>query len=150
MRLTILEELDQDMIEILSPLFHEYSCRPGTVIFQQGDQAEFLYLVVDGKVDMSFKPYDGTPITVSHVGKGGLFGWSAVLGSNQYTSTAIAIEDVDAYRIQGDELRKLCVEHPEAGKDILEHLAENVSSRWTDAHEQVKSILFQGMRDQSI
>ena len=137
------------MLELLSPLFQQYSCRLGTVIFQQGDQAEFLYLVMDGQVDMSFKPYDGNPITISHVGKGGLFGWSAVVGSDRYTSSAIAIENVEAYRIQGSELRKFCVEHPEAGKDILERLADDVSSRWTNAHEQVKSILYQGMKGKS-
>jgi CRP-like cAMP-binding protein len=143
------KELDEDMIELLRPLLEDFSCQPGTVIFQQGDQAEFLYLVVDGKVDMSFKPYDGIPITVSHVGKGGLFGWSAVVGSDNYTSTAIAIEDVEAFRIHGSSLRKFCREHPEAGKSILERLADGVSFRWKDAHKQVQSILFQGMTDKS-
>jgi CRP-like cAMP-binding protein len=105
--------------------------------------------VIDGKVDMSFKPYDGNPMTISHVGKGGLFGWSSVVGSDKYTSTAIAIEDLRAYRVHGSELRRFCLEHPEAGKDILERLADGVSSRWKDAHSQVKSILFQGMSDKS-
>ena len=135
------------MIELLDPLFEPFSCQPGTVIFQQGDQADFLYLMVKGNVDMSFKPYDGTSITISHVGKGGWFGWSAVVGSDTYTSTAVAIEDVEALRVHGTELRTFCREHPEAGKNILERLADGVSSRWKDAHEQVKSILFQGMRE---
>jgi CRP-like cAMP-binding protein len=145
----IFKELNKDMIDVLAPLFETISCQPGTVIFQQGDQAEFLYLVIDGKVDMSFKPYDGIPITISHVGKGGLFGWSAVVGSENYTSTAIAIEDVEAFRVHGSDLRNFCREHPEAGKDILERLADGVSSRWKDAHKQVQSILFQGMTDKS-
>jgi CRP-like cAMP-binding protein len=142
-------ELNQGMIDLLTPLFEAFSCQPGTIIFQQGDQAEFLYLVIDGKVDMSFKPYDGIPITVSHIGKGGLFGWSAVVGSDRYTSTAIAIENVDAFRVHGSDLRRYCQEHPEAGKDILEHLADGVSSRWKDAHKQVQSILFQGITEKS-
>lgn len=137
------------MIDLLSPLFEAFSCQPGTVIFQQGDQAEFLYLVTGGKVDMSFKPYDGIPITVSHIGKGGLFGWSAVVGSDKYTSTAIAIEDVEAFRVHGSDLRRFCQEHPEAGKDILERLADGVSSRWKDAHKQVQAILFQGITEKS-
>ena len=137
------------MIELLRPLLEEFSCQPGTVIFQQGEQAEFLYMVVGGKVDMSFKPYDGIPLTVSHVGKGGLFGWSAVVGSDNYTSTAIAIDELQAFRVHGSDLRKFCREHPEAGKDILERLADGVSSRWKDAHKQVQSILFQGMTEKS-
>jgi CRP/FNR family transcriptional regulator, cyclic AMP receptor protein len=148
-RIAFFRELDEGMIDLLSPLFEAFSCQPGTVIFQQGDQAEFLYLVIGGKVDMSFKPYDGIPLTISHVGKGGLFGWSAVVGSDKYTSTAVAIEDVEAFRVHGSDLRKFCREHPEAGKDILERLADGVSSRWKDAHKQVKSILSQGMSEKS-
>jgi CRP-like cAMP-binding protein len=148
-RVAIFKGLNEDMIDLLSPLFETFSCQPGTVIFQQGDRAEFLYLLTDGKVDMSFKPYDGIPITVSHVGKGGLFGWSAVVGSDKYTSSAVAIENVEAFRVHGSELRKFCVEHPKEGKDILEHLADDVSFRWQDAHKQVQSILFQGMIEKS-
>lgn len=135
--------LDDTEMKLLRPLFEPYSCQAGTVILQQGSPAEFLYLITSGTVEMSFKPYDGNPITVSHVEKGGLFGWSAVLGSERYTSSAIAIENVEALRIRGKELRKYCLEHPEEGKNILEHLADGVSSRWKDAHEQVKSILAQ-------
>jgi CRP/FNR family cyclic AMP-dependent transcriptional regulator len=137
---------DEDEMELLRPLFKELSFQAGSVIFQQGETAEFLYLVINGTVDMSFKPYDGMPITVSHVGKNGLFGWSAVVGSEKYTSSAIAIEAVKAFRVRGSELREFCIEHPEAGKIILERLADGVSSRWEDAHKQVKSILLQGLK----
>ncbi|HEX6033084.1 MAG TPA: cyclic nucleotide-binding domain-containing protein [Anaerolineales bacterium] len=146
-RIAVFQELDEDVIELLSPLFETFSCEPGAVIFQQGDQAEFLYLVIDGKVDMSFKPYDGNSITISHVGRGGLFGWSAVVGRDRYTSTAIAIGDVKAFRVHGNDLRRFCREHPEAGKVILERLADGVSSRWKDAHKQVQSLLFQGIAE---
>jgi CRP-like cAMP-binding protein len=85
------------------------------------------------------------PMTVSHVGKDGLFGWSAVVGSEKYTSSAIAIQAVKAFRVRGSELRKFCIEHPETGKIILERLADGASSRWKDAHQQVKAILLQGL-----
>lgn len=144
-RVELLKELDEHQMNMLRPLFEPFSCPAGDVILQQGAPAQYLYLVVSGAVEMSFKPYDGNPITVSHVEKGGLFGWSAVVGSKKYTSSAIAIEAVEAYRIRGNELRKFCAEHPEEGKDILERLADGVSSRWKDAHAQVKSMLAQGI-----
>ena len=143
----IFKDLDEDQMELLRPLFESLSCQAGMVVFQQGTPADFLYFVITGKVEVSFKPYDGTPITVSHVEKGGLFGWSAVVGSEKYTSSAIAIEEVKAYRVRGSELRKFCREHPEAGKDILERLANGVSSRWKDAHKQVQAILLQGLKN---
>lgn len=69
------------------------------------------------------------------------------LGSEKYTSSAIAIENLETRSIRGSELRKLCIDHPEAGKEILERLASSVSSRVQDAQEQVKSILKQGMKN---
>jgi len=146
-RVAIFKEFDEDQMDLLRPLFEELSFQAGTIIFQQGEAAEFLYLLINGTVDMSFKPYDGMPITVSHIGKDGLFGWSAVVGSEKYTSSAIAIKAVKAFRVRGSELRKFCIEHPEAGKVILERLADGVSSRWKDAHKQVQSILLQGLKN---
>ena len=148
-RVAIFRELDENQISLLRPLFEPFSCQVGTVILQQGAPADCLYLVISGAVEMSFKPYDGNPITVSHVEQGGLFGWSAVVGSEKYTSTAIAIEEVEAFRVRGDQLRKFCLEHPEAGIDILERLADGVALRWKDAHEQIKSLIVQGMTQRS-
>jgi CRP-like cAMP-binding protein len=138
--------MNAEYIELLQPLIEPFSCESGVTVIQQGDQADYLYLILNGKVEVSFKPYDGMPITVSHVGKDGLFGWSALVGSSTYTSSVTAIEKLETFRIHGDELRKLCVDHPEAGKEILERLATGVSSRWKNSHEQVKSILVNGMK----
>jgi CRP-like cAMP-binding protein len=143
--LAIFADLDNENMEVLQPLLESFSCRAGTVVLRQGTPADHIYLIVKGKVEVSYKPYDGTAITVSILEKDGLFGWSAVVGSSQYTSSATAIEDLEAYRIKGSELRKFCNEHPEAGRDILERLASAVSYRWVDAHEQVKSMLMHGM-----
>jgi len=127
-------------------LLEPFSCRAGTVVLRQGTPAKHIYLIVKGKVEVSYKPYDGTPITVSLLEKDGIFGWSAVVGSSEYTSSATAIEDLEAFRIKGSELRKFCNEHPEEGRDVLERLANAVSNRWKDAHEQVKSMLMHGMK----
>ena len=145
-RVPTFNDMNQDYINLLQPLFERYSCPSGAVVIQQGQPAEYLYLIVDGKVQVTYKPYDGTPITVAHVEKDGVFGWSALVGSRTYTSSVTAIEDLDTFRIHGNDLRKLCVEHPEAGKEILERIASVVSSRWKNSHEQVKSILVNGMK----
>jgi len=148
-RVTIFDELDEKQLDLLKPLFEPLSCRAGKIIFRQGAPAEYLYLVIRGLVDISFKPHDGSPITVSHITKGGLFGWSAVVGSETYTSSAIAIEDVEAIRVSRAKLRKFCVEHWEAGNYMLEQLADEVSSHRKDARKQIKSILVQGLRKKS-
>ena len=145
---SLFKNMKESHVTLLQRLFERYSFRSGTVVVQQGAPADFLYLVISGKAQVSYKPYDeGSSITVSHVGKDGLFGWSAVVGSPTYTSSVTATEDLETYRIRGSRLRNLCAEYPEAGKDILERLANVVSSRWMNAHEQVKAILVQGIQN---
>ena len=143
--LAVFRNMNQAYTDLLQPLFQPYSCPSGVTIIQQGKPADYLYFIISGKVEVSFKPYDGLPITVSHVGKDDLFGWSALVGSETYTSSVTAIEDLATLRIEGSQLRKLCLEHPEAGKEILERLANVVSARWKNAHEQVTSILVNGL-----
>ena len=145
-RLTLFKDLKESYMDLLQPLFEAFTCDAGTTVIQQGLPADYLYLITSGKAEVSYKPYDGVSITVTHVEAGGLFGWSAVVGSDKYTSSAVASETLEAVRIHGSALRNLCLEHPEAGRDILESLANSVSTRWKDANAQVQSILEQGLQ----
>ncbi len=135
-------------MQLLSPYFEPFQCEVGTVVLRQGTPADYLYMVTKGKVDISYKPYDGSPMTISHIEEGELFGWSAVVGSENYTSSAVAIEPLRAMRIRGSDIRKYCREHPTEAPLILEQLAKSVSSRWQNANEQVKMMLAQIMKEQ--
>ena len=141
----LFQGVDAQYLALLRPLFERASFRAGAVVVEQGGSADYLYLIERGLLEISYKPYDGGPITITHVEAGGLFGWSAVVGSPKYTSSGIAVEDLAVIRVRGSDLRKLCAEHPEAGRVILDRLAGSVSARWKDAHDQVKAILESGM-----
>lgn len=144
--LPLFSGVDAKYLALLRPLFERVSFRAGMSVVEQGDAAEYLYLIERGLLEIIYKPYDGEPITITHVEVGGLFGWSAVVGSPNYTSSGIAVEDLDVIRVRGSDLRRLCAENPEAGMTILDRLAEVVSARWKDAHGQVRSMLKNGMK----
>ena len=112
--LALFHGVDAQHLALLRPLFERFSFPAGTTVVEQGDPADYLYLIERGLLEICYKPYDGEPITITHVEVGGLFGWSAVVGSPMYSSSGIAIEDLDVIRVRGDDLRKLCSENPEA------------------------------------
>lgn len=144
--LPLFHGLEVQYLVLLRPLFERVSFHAGMVVVEQGGPADYLYLIERGLLGIVYRPYDGEPITITHVEVGGLFGWSAVVGSPNYTSSGIAVEDLDVIRVRGSDLRRLCNENPEAGRAILDRLAEAVSARWKDAHEQVRSMLKNGMK----
>lgn len=113
----------------------------GKVIFEQGDPAKYLYLLISGDVEILFKPYDGPPLTLTRLHTGDIFGWSAVIGSPNYTSSIVSETAIEAIRIQGHHLWALAGEHPEIGKTIINRLAQIVSPRWENAHLHIQSLL---------
>ncbi len=140
----LFNDLNEETLQIIEPLFEPCTCHKGT-IFKQGDPAIHLYLVVKGGVDIFYKPYDAPPITITGVKSGGIFGWSAISRNTLYTSGAICQAKCQVMRIQGSDLRALCIQHRQEGEILLDRLAESVSTRWQDAHSQVRDILFQGV-----
>ena len=140
----LFEGLSEETISLLEPLFEPCTCHEGN-IFEQGDPAIHLYLLVEGSVDILYKPYDTPPITITNVKAGGIFGWSAIAGNTVYTSSATCHETCKAMRIRGSDLRKLSADHPEAGEILLDRLANSVSKRWKNAHTQVREILSLGI-----
>jgi CRP-like cAMP-binding protein len=143
--LSVFKNLPADRAQLLSPLAEPFLYDTGSVIFRQGQAADCFYLVVQGRVEITYKPYDGNTITMTHVDSDGLFGWSAVIANRVYTTSAIAVTESECIRMQGEQLRMLCLEHPKAGREILHCLASAVTSRWKDAHDQVQMILERGM-----
>jgi len=136
--------LSPKALELVEPLFEPCICHEGKM-FEQGDPAIYLYLIIEGSVDILFKPYDGPEITITTVKAGGVFGWSAITGNAIYSSGASCVEKCEALRISGNSLRELCIQHPETGSILLDRLAESVSARWQDAHIQVRDILSQAV-----
>jgi CRP-like cAMP-binding protein len=137
----LFKDVSDYILQLLEPLFEPYSCPAGGVIFEQGEPAFYLYLILDGLVEVLYKPYDGPPISVTNLAQGSIIGWSAVVGNSAYTSGAVCKEDCTAIRMSGRDLHKLFVDEPEAGRIILDLLAESVSTRWQDAREQIQTLL---------
>jgi len=137
----LFQDLEPTQIALLKSLFEQYTCPSDVVIFEQGTPAVYLYLIVHGEVAIRYKPYDGPVITLTRLREGDVFGWSAVVGSPQYTSSIVSETPIEAIRIRGNDLIKLSANSPETGKVIMDRLARVVSPRWKNAEEQVQSLL---------
>lgn len=144
-RLPLFSGLSPDQRRVLKPLFVPCDCYGDVVLFEQGENAEYLYLVVVGEIVIQYKPDDGHPIMVSRVKPGGVVGWSAALGNRVYTSAAICTRYTQMLRIRGSDLRELCEQNPETGILILERLAEIIAERLRNTHEQVIALLKEGL-----
>ncbi len=136
-----IKDLTAEEYGLLARLFEPFAVPARTVIIKQGDAAAYLFLIQSGNVTLRYKPYDGPKITLTRLHEGDIFGWSAVVGHEVYTSDAVSTTPVRALRLHGGDLRQLCVDHPAEGSRILEKLAKAVSPRWVHARKQIQVLL---------
>lgn len=132
-------------LKMLSPLFTPCEFNADTLLFEQGDPADNLFAIVSGEVVVNFKPDDGPIITVARVQPGSIVGWSAALGSRRYTSSAVCTTYTQLLRVRGDDLRRLCLQHPETGNLFLDRLATVIAERLHSTHDLVLSLLQLGL-----
>lgn len=144
--LPFFQGLELDQIELLKSLFIPWDCEADTMIFEQGEPAENLYVIVSGEIIVQFKPDDGPAILVARVQDGGVVGWSAALGSRTYTSGAMTTVDSCLLRVRGSDLRTLCGREPQLGQTILDRLAGIIAVRLRSTHAQVLALLEMGLR----
>jgi len=144
-QLPFFRDLTGDQLARIQPLLTEERFHAGQVVFDQGHAASRLYILVEGQVVIRYKPYDGPPLDVTHVPPGGVFGWSAALQRQNYTSAAVAETDSTAYCLSTDALQSLCCQDPQAGAVLLEHLAAVIAERLRATHAQILGLLTQGL-----
>ncbi len=144
--LPLFQGLSPSDFSLLAKRFELVSFTKGHIIFEQGDRAEKLYVLISGRVAIRFKPDDGEVLNVTEIEENGVFGWSAALGRRVYTSCAVCLEESEALCVRGDVLRKLCETHPKTGVIILERLAEVIAERLRSTHAQVVELLQQGIQ----
>lgn len=142
-----LEGLTCEQYDLLARLFVPMEISARATIFQQGEAATFMYLLIDGEVSIRYKPYDGPRIRLTRLHVGDVFGWSAVVGNATYASDAIASLQSRVLRACGIDIRNLCNQHPAAGAQILEKLALAVAPRWANSQAQVQHLLERTLLD---
>jgi CRP-like cAMP-binding protein len=145
-QIPLLQDLGKEQVKLISPLFEKFTCPANGCIFEQNEPATYLYVLIRGTAVIHYKPYDGTSIILSRLRAGDAFGWSSVVGGLTYTSSIYGETEIEAFRIRGDALRKICREEPDLGSIILDRLAEAVSGRWKNSREQVQTILQRNMK----
>ncbi len=143
--LSLFRGMSEQQITSIEALFELRTYGADQIIFDQGRRSDYLYILVKGEVGIRYKPYDGPAITVARIAPGGVFGWSAALGRERYTSAAVTLTPIEALRISAGELRCFLEHEPETGTLFMQRLADAIAERIKNTKGQVLDILSQGM-----
>lgn len=111
--------LDDEERAALAERVEEYTAKAGTTIFSGGDPGDSMYVVASGKVEIFFKNNTGERIVLETATAGHFFGEISLLDGGARTASALAVEDLEALRIDRDDLASFLKKHPAAAMDLL-------------------------------
>jgi CRP-like cAMP-binding protein len=111
----------------------------GTVLFRDGEPADFAYLLQTGRVRL-FKQVGAMERSLRVVRAGDLFGESALRPGAMRRSTAVALDECTAIAVDHATFEDVLTMHPGVGSSVLQQLL----GRLRDAEDQIEILM---MRD---
>ena len=131
-RAAIFEELQDAEVERLLAVARQQHCHQGECLFLLGDHADRLYVVLRGKVELTFPLSFGgvvRDVPVESKTPGSALGWSALVKPHRFTLSARAAETSELAAFLRQDLLRVFEAEPRIGCVVMRHIAEVVGRR---------------------
>lgn len=132
--------LTADHLRGIAMIAEEVAYPPKTLIFKEGEEARYLYVLVSGEVELLYSSNNVGAIADFYVGSivpGEVFGISTMVGPFHRTASAKSEGDVEVIQIEAAGLRAMCEVDHGMGYILMEHLAQALTRRLHEARTQL-------------
>ena len=119
----LFESMTPEQLKILTNISEEMTFKAGEELFQEGDPADFLYVIVDGEIDIVKNHGDPDQVRLAVLGEKKSFGEMALFGSEGRSASAVASADSTFLAMRKEHLLLLIRENPAISTTIVFQLA---------------------------
>jgi CRP-like cAMP-binding protein len=128
-KISVLANLTQPMLEKIRSLMELKLFGERQVIFEEGQEADYFYMLLKGKVILEVEASEVIMISLEAVKPGYSFGWSALLPGLKYSAYAICVEPCEVMAFPGDRFLELLDEDHTIGYKFMERVAGALERR---------------------
>ena len=146
----IFQHLTDEMIEKLLPEMELLRFPEGEMIFRSGDSADMFYSLKRGKILLEQRVLDKVTISMGTVKPGYSFGWSALLGDQDFTLDTVCGEPCEVLRIKASTLFNMIEEDWEMGYRLMHRLLHMVRRRLDGRTELLLKVILDHPDMQSV
>jgi CRP-like cAMP-binding protein len=129
--------IDSNVMKEIAKICTEESYGKDSVLFKEGEEAECLYILEEGGLNLVIE--NGGSLTYPLTVPGLVFGWSSMVESGRYTASAVCTTDLKVVKIEREKLDRVFTLHPDVGLKVLKRLAGVVSQRLSEAYRGLLS-----------
>ena len=141
-RTELFEALEESQLNALLLHASVESFPEGKTIFNQGDEAVRLYVLVEGAVDLTIKTGEKIDFMTSKIEKeGAVFGMPSLIEPFRFNVTAICLKPSKVLVLDADHIKKTMQEDPKMGMEIMKKLASIYFNRLSEMRSGVSNFL---------
>ena len=122
-RSLIFSGLSQVELTELAGLAVERGFKADEFIFWEGDNPDYFYLIVDGKIKVLKHASSGKEFIIAFFGPGEMFGEVAVFEAKPYPASAQAVADTRVLGLRRDDFLSFLTGRPQVALSIINVLA---------------------------
>jgi signal transduction histidine kinase len=139
------DHFSDSQLEKLVHMGHPEKAEAEKVLFQMGDQADSLFVILSGSVRVYGKDPEGNPVELSTLRKGQFFGELALVDGGTRSATVRTSEPSEFYVIDRSNFMRLLSASPELLSDVL----AGISSKIKSSNEKIFREMLEKQRLQS-
>jgi len=132
----LLGELDTSELHQMQSRLEWHHFSNGDVLFRQGDEADGMYVVINGRLRATIIPPQGEPEVIGEIGTGETIGEFALLTDEPRAATVFAVRETNAVKMTKSVFQQLTRERPE----WMGAIARIIVQRQQRTFKQIKSI----------
>ncbi len=136
--------LDDAERAAIAQVLEEVRVPAGQTVFELGDPGDALYVIRSGIVEIFIKDDTGTRIVLEVDGPGDFFGEISLLHPGPRTGTALVTRNMEALRVDHEDLERCLRYHPDMALDIL----AIVGARLRDTNTRLRHTASRNVNDQ--
>ena len=136
-RYTYFAGISEEGLKQIAMIAEEKAIPANTRIFNEGDPASHMLIIVRGEVNIQFMLGNGELRVVDTMIEGDLLGWSALIEPYKMTANGTTAKNTDLIRIDAIKLRQLCEKDSSLGYRLILQIAKLLAHRLEGARVQL-------------
>ena len=139
-KVKIFQGLNQEQLAEVIKYCEGVEFQPGAKLFKQGEDADYLWIVREGQVDLRFDAGgrgSAEEHTISSISQAGALGWSSFTSPNKYRLSGYCADmPCNLIRVDREGLRQLFEKDPQIGYVVISNVAAVIGTRFHDFQEE--------------
>ena len=117
---------DPELLRALEARATDVDCSQDRLLFDQGERAAGLYILIDGVADLTMRADDRSLVVSVSAFAGSLLGLPAVIGNEPYSLSALAKRGAKVGFVKREDFSRIMLTEPALSGLILRVLAAEV------------------------